>query len=84
MAETKAAFIIREASQRKYYVSYYDAEFEYVSTHPKLSPTEKLIWLNVARKSHLNVNLSCRLTHLQIANMVGVKPDTAYRALRNL
>jgi hypothetical protein len=84
MPESTAAHIIREARQRKHYVSFTDAEFEYVSAHSALTATEKLIWLNIARKCTRDASLSCGLTHGQIAKMVGIKQDTSYRGIRTL
>lgn len=75
---------IRLARQSKYYVTYSDAEFEYVSSHQALSANEKLIWFNLARKSLLDPNMSCVMTHNQIAKMIGVSYDVVYRAVRNL
>lgn len=84
MVETNAARIIRDSTQQKFYVIFADVIFEFVSNHRSLSSLEKLIWLNLARKSNLDPNFSCRLTQQQIASMVGVSYDTAYRAMRNL
>lgn len=84
MVETNAARIIRDATQQKFYVIFADVIFEFVSNHRELSSLEKLIWFNLARKSNLDPNYSCRLTHQQIATIVNVSYDTAYRAMRNL
>lgn len=84
MVEINAARIIRDSTQHKFYVIFTDIIFEFVSSHSILSSLEKLIWLNLARKSNLDPNYSCKLTQQQIASMVNVSYDTAYRALRNL
>lgn len=84
MVETNAARIMRDSTQNKFYVIFTDVIFEFVSNHPSLNSLEKLIWLNLARKSNLDPNYSCSLTQQQIASMVSVSYDTAYRAVRNL
>lgn len=84
MIENAAACIILQARQSKHYVTFTDKEFEFVSSHPALSANEKLIWFNLVRKSLRDPNLSCAITHQQIAMMIGIKQDTAYRAVKRL
>ncbi|MBN9289480.1 MAG: hypothetical protein BGO43_13530 [Gammaproteobacteria bacterium 39-13] len=84
MVETNASRIMRDSTQTKFYVIFTDVIFEFVSNHPNLNSLEKLIWLNLARKSNLDPNYSCSLTQQQIASMVNVSYDSAYRAVRSL
>ena len=84
MVGNTIARIIFEANQQKHYVLFADCLFEYISSHPSLNSSEKLIWLNILRKSSFDSNLRCTLTHQQIALMVGLKPDTSYRYVRRL
>lgn len=78
------ASVFINGRQSKHYVTFTDSEFAFVSGHTELTATEKLIWFNLVRKSLLDPNFTCRMTHAQIAMMVGVKQDTAYRAVKRL
>lgn len=83
MVETTAK-IIRSARQSKYYLTFSEAEFDFISRNENLSANEKLIWLNIARKAQWDENLRCGLTHSQISKLIGIKPDTVYRAIKKL
>lgn len=84
MLETTVARLVRDASQNKYYVIFPDIVFDKVSCSQTLTANEKLVWLNIARKIIREPNLSLVVTYQQIAEMVGLKLDSAYRVVKVL
>jgi hypothetical protein len=84
MSEVSTAQLIWHETQKKHYVMFIDVLFEYISSHSQLKANEKLIWFTIFRKSIKETHFWCRLTHLQVGLLVGLKPDTVCRSIRSL
>jgi len=76
--------IIINKRKNGYYAAFSQCEIKFVSGYKGLSAGEKLIWINLAAITTLDANLSCMATQGQIAEMLGVVPNTIYKSLRNL
>lgn len=66
------------------YSAFNECETPFVSKCQGLSDGEKLIWINLAARTTMDANLSCRASLNQIAAMVGKKANTIYKAIKNL
>jgi len=80
----QAAQIIINKRKNGYYSAFNECEIPFVSKYQGLSDGEKLIWINLATRTTLDPNLSCRASQNQIADMVGKKANTIYKCIKNL
>lgn len=82
--QNQTAQIIINKRKSGYYSAFNECEIPFVSKCQGLSDGEKLIWINLAARTTMDANLSCRASLNQIAAMVGKKANTIYKSIKNL